>query len=132
MSQWTHVNGIIRVDALRMMGPGQTINIGTPSFWEDEHQAKDIPTGSEGSLHAEIWENPSQSSMSAYTVSIFGDLRDYSDKEEIIAYLNQITEGQMIRSGICEIQIEYNTATILHYDIDKNSWSIVYEKTNDN
>ena len=114
MSQWTHVNGIIRIDAIRMLRPKKP-NIGIPSFWQDEHQAKDIPCGSEGSLNAELWTNPSESALSAYTVSIFGDLRDYDDAEAIVSYLNQITDGCMVRSGICEIDVEYKFIYLYHY-----------------
>lgn len=119
MSKWTHVNGIIRIDALRMLGSEKPINIGTPSFWGDSHRAKNIPEGSEGSLNAEIWENSSESSLAAYTVSIFGDLRDYSDLDEIVEYLNQITDGQMIRSGVCSISVEYEFTYVYHFTDDK-------------
>ena len=132
MSKWTHVNGIIRVDALRMPGMKVIpINIGTPSFWEDDHEAKDIPEGSEGSLNAEIWENPSGSSLAAYTVSIFGDLRDFESADEILAYLNQITDGQMIRSGVCEVTVEYGTTTIFRYDSDASAWETVHTTVKD-
>ena len=118
MSQWTHVNGIIRIDALRFMGM-KSPNIGIPSLWEDDHDAKDIPCGSEGSLNAELWTNPSENSLSAFTVSIFGDLRDYDDVDEIVKYLNQITEGGLVRSGVCEIDVEFKFTYLYHYVNEK-------------
>lgn len=126
MSQWTHVNGSIRVDSIRLPGfKDSPLNLGKESQWEDDHEAVDIPTGSEGSLTWTKWENPSQSAMAAYTVNFFGDLRDYNDKADIEKYLTQIVKGQMIRSGICEVNIEYSDTLIYRYDSDNNKWDII-------
>lgn len=123
MSQWTHVNGSIRVDSIRLPGFHTVpINLGTQSHWEDDHESVDIPTGSEGSLTWTKWENPSQSAMAAYTVNFFGDLRDYNDIDDIEKYLDQIVKGQMIRSGICEVNIEYGGSIIYRYNSDDSKW----------
>lgn len=119
MSQWTHVNGIIRIDAIRTIGFGNKPNIGIPSQFDDDHQSRDIPTGSEGSLYAELWISPNNSSLATYTVSIFGDLRDYNYVEDIVKYLNQITHKQMVRSGVCEIHIERGFTYVYQYIADQ-------------
>lgn len=52
----------------------------------DQHPEKYLPCGSEGSLHMSIWENSNASCVAAYTVSIFGDLRDHDSAMEIIKW----------------------------------------------
>lgn len=123
MSQWTHVNGSIRVDAIRLPGVEDSpLNLGKESHWEDDHESVDIPTGSEGSLTWTKWENPSQNAMAAYTVNFFGDLRDYDDVDDIEKYLDQIVKGQMIRGGICEVNIEYGDTIIYRYNSNGTKW----------
>lgn len=123
MSTWTHVNGSIRVDAIRISCFKNTpLNLGIESQWEDDHDASDIPTGSEGSLVWTKWENPSKNALAAYTVNFFGDLRDYDDVAEIEKYLDQIVEGQIIRSGICEISVEFSDTIVYRYNSDTSTW----------
>lgn len=124
MSQWTHVNGSIRIDAIRISGfPELDKSIfGKQSQWEDDFESKNIPTGSEGSLTWLLWENPSKSSMAAYTLNIFGDLRDYDDEQGILDYLNQITKDQIIRGGICEIDIEYKEKIVYQFNTNIEIW----------
>jgi hypothetical protein len=94
MSVWTHVAGIIRIDAIRLSDeiPDFDEIIGKECRWEspievwndqEKHPDKYLPMGSEGSLEKSVWINPSTSCMSAYTVSVFGDLRDYETPELI-------------------------------------------------
>lgn len=119
MSQWTHVCGCIRYDALRMAGmPYNTIEqikqlIGNPvSFEHDEKEwdACNVPCGSEGSIQFVFWVNPSLSSLSAFTVGVFGDLRDFGteDVPKIKEWFERVTkvEGIMVRNAIIEICIE--------------------------
>ncbi|MCP3681274.1 MAG: hypothetical protein GY861_01160 [bacterium] len=123
MSQWTHVNGSIRIDALRIIGmpqPNLKELFKTASF-EDDSAVWDncnVPIGSEGSIAVSIWENPSDSAVTAYTVGIFGDLRDYEDEEEIVKWFTDIIEnkGLMIRDAIISIKIEYKDNTA--YGVD--------------
>jgi hypothetical protein len=120
MSQWTHVNGSIRIDGLRMMGM-PTPELGNRNLWDSEKETKwsfDVPGGSEGSLDYNFWVNPSASSMAAFTLNIFGDLRDFGADgiDSIIEYLNKVTESSMmIRSGIVEIKIEYGDTILMQY-----------------
>lgn len=95
MSNWTHVAAIVRVDGLRF---GEEPSIGERfeeifgkelryednfNVWDeaDEHPERFLPLGSEGSLTMNVWKNPDKSCMSAYVVSIFGDLRDHYDPQ---------------------------------------------------
>ena len=118
MSQWTHLNGQVRIDGF----PGHTKkpNFGTVC---------DVPCGSEGSVRFRydevgtgiVWTN----------VSIWGDLRDYNDVQEIVNWISKCTEGYIIRSGILEIDIEYAKMFILRYNYKSKSWDIVYDAKNE-
>ena len=107
MSQWTHVNSSIRFDSLRILQDKPDLGFAV-SFEDDEPawEKCNIPCGSEGSLVIDLWENPSESCAAAYTANIFGDLRNYDDAEEIIAYFNRIIEGRNVRAGFFSIDIE--------------------------
>lgn len=98
MSIWTHVAGVIRIDAFRMSAeevPDFDLLIGRECLWKDPlslweerdaHPDDFLPMGSEGSLQKSVWINPDTSYLAAYTVMIFGDLRDYANPEKIIEW----------------------------------------------
>lgn len=124
MSQWTHMAATIRFDALRMAGMPAP-NLGNTCTYESDQNAWDlcnVPCGSEGSLQYHVWENPSPNDLAAYTAMIWGDLRDYGDVEEITEYLNQVTDGHMIRQGVAEIEVEGGEPVVLRHDRDQNAW----------
>ena len=116
MSVWTHVSGIIRIDDFRFGNdtlPDFDKLIGKECQWESPMEIWDdtnenpqdyLPMGSEGSLEKSIWINPDTSCMSSYTVSIFGDLRDYEDSESIIEWfknkINEINEIKWVRQAV--------------------------------
>lgn len=127
MSTWTHVNGSIRFDSIRFSAMNDKLKpeLGNKVSFDDDEaawDACDIPCGSGGSLDYSIIENKDISSMAAYVVTIWGDLRDYDNLEEIKKYLEKITKDRMIRSGVVEINIESKTDTILCYDKGKREW----------
>lgn len=127
MSIWTHVNGSLRVDAFRIPGMGSPpLNMGIQASFEDSHEPVFIPYGSEGSLVWTKWDNPSKSSLAAYTVTVFGDLRDYDNVKEIEDYLAQITKGQMIRSGVFEVAVEGALTNVYRFNSATASWDKVY------
>lgn len=133
MSQWTHVCGCIRYDALRMEGmPYNTLEsikelVGNPCSFEDNKEVWDacnVPCGSEGSIQFVFWSNPSISSLSAFAVGILGDLRDFGteDVPKIKEWFEGITKskGIMVRNAILEICIEGTKEPIIlrHEDTD--------------
>lgn len=125
MSIWTHVAATIRFDGIRSLGMqkpnlGKTVDYESPT---EDWDKCDVPCGSEGSLQTHFWVNPNASSLAAYTASIFGDLRDYENAGEVIAYLERITDGQMVRNGVATIEIEGQPPVILHYQNEK--WNTV-------
>jgi len=108
MSQWTHINAVVRFDCMSILGMRMPDLIST------------VPEGSEGPMHVQMWQNPNPNSMAQYTVMFWGDLRDYDDVKEILAYFDSIVKGQMIRSGLLEIDVEGSAA--LTYRIKEKEW----------
>lgn len=121
MSQWTHVNGSIRIDGIPGMMPEP--DFGVIKTWEDgDFDEATVPCGSEGSLQYKttvvgeglVWLN----------TQIWGDLRDYDNVDEIIEWIESSTQNSMIRSGIIEIGVESSYTIILQYNIDTSKWEI--------
>lgn len=78
MSQWTHVAGVIRFDALRVVLPDDF----DPRSWLGEVRTfdqpdvqTDIPCGSEGSLQYSVGESAQQSSRVLYGLDLRGPAR---------------------------------------------------------
>lgn len=120
MSNWTHVAGIIRVDDFR-------INTDTEPDWDnilgkelrledkfekweeaEEHPERFLPLGSEGSLIKSIWVNPKESCAAAYTVSIFGDLRNHDAPDEIIEWFKDKCSRLFVRQAAITVKNERN------------------------
>lgn len=134
MSQWTHVCGCIRYDALRMKGvPYNTLDeikklIGNSVSYDDSEEKWDIcnvPRDSEGSIQFVFWSNPDLHNIAAFTVAIFGDLRDFGmeDVPKIKAWFEQVTKGKgiMVRNAILEICVEsQEEPIILRYEESKS------------
>ena len=116
MSTWTHVAGVVRIDGILGMGPEPDWDdiFGKECLWEadpevwhdlDKHPEKYMPCGSEGTLQKVVWTNPEKSCMAAYTVGIFGDLRDWYDIDAIITWFKKIikSEDLWIRSAVITV-----------------------------
>lgn len=98
MSNWSHVSAIIRIDDFRLdesvpdfeklFGKTMTYEdlLETDDFSKDDY----LPIGSEGSLRMSVHVNKDISSIAAYDVSIFGDLRDHNDPDELIEWFKGI------------------------------------------
>lgn len=95
MSIWTHVAGIIRIDDTRFDGSNVKR---IKEIVEDS-----LPYGSEDSLKFEVCESPEHSSIAAYVVSIFGDLRDFDSSSEVIDWFK----------GVCYKVEEMNSDDII-------------------
>lgn len=119
MSVWTHVAGIIRVDSIRpleneldfdkILGKEWDFN----DMWDDEpiyteyttFPDRFMPCGSEGSLHKHIWINPDKQDISSYTVSVFGDLRDYDNAQSIIDWFEGCCNKLWVRQATIIVDI---------------------------
>lgn len=122
MSNWTHVAGIIRIDDFRFDNKipdfdeliGKELHFEDPfAKWDDacQYPEKYLPLGSEGSLEKSVWINPNKGSVAAYTVSIFGDLRDHDDPREIIEWFRKICDKFTIRNAAIIVENEANGQT---------------------
>lgn len=124
MSNWTHVAGIIRVDHLSIPGITHVINFekeigrelrfndiwdGTEAYEEYKLNPQSfLPRGSEGSLRMSVWANPDDLSLAAYTVSIFGDLKDHDDEDEIIEWFQVQCSKFSVRQAVITVYNEYH------------------------
>jgi len=114
MSQWSHINGSIRVDGLGGLIPKplfgdlfKTVDYDDP---EEKWDECNVPCGSEGSVQINIWQNPNPSCMAQYTINVFGDLRNYSDVQEVANWFEKIVKksGLLIRSAVLTCAVEFN------------------------
>lgn len=106
MSQWTHVAGIFRIDALIISEEVQKETIEEIKGLIVNGDDTPLPCGSEGSLKYEVIPNPSLNSLSAFTVPVWGDLRDYDGAEEIKSWFESVCRNLWIRQAIIEIHVE--------------------------
>ena len=131
MSSWTHVAGIIRIDSFRPFNDepnwdrifGKEITYEELMDWGCEknrkikkHPEDFLPFGTEGSLTKTIWTNPDESCMNAYTVSIFGDLRDYDTPEEIINWFKDKCLKLNVRNAVIAAYANCNKPLIWTYE----------------
>ena len=105
MSVWTHVAGVVRIDALRIPG------VFSDSRSRIEERIQPMPAGSEGPLSFFVYENEIKSSLSAFTLTFFGDLRDYDlrdeqTEKELRKWFALITKGGMIRQAVMHVDCE--------------------------
>ncbi len=126
MSQWTHVNASIRFDGLMGMGLPTESDLGQMCKWGDEDtshwETSKLPCGSEGSIEYTVVKTGGENSLACMAVIFTGDLRDYEDKEEILNYFTELCKGKMVRSGILEIDIEFQQTFVYRHDDEKDSW----------
>ena len=126
MSSWIHVNAAIRIDDLRLDDSvpdfdeliGKECLFDSPeSVWDDMAVNPDLylPMGSEGTLQKSVWVNPDKSYAAAYTVTIFGDLRD-CDEKVIEWFKGKCTEINVVRDAIITVRVNANKPLIFVYD----------------
>lgn len=139
MSQWTHVSGIIRVDSFvdeevtkekeekllkGLLGPIRN--------YDEEKSSEQchLPCGSEGSLKYEVsitgyaHREPDyfSASVSRGHISIWGDLRDYEDYQEILDWFKSLCSsmekeiGYSVRDSILTIDVDFKKYLHCFYD----------------
>ena len=132
MSIWTHVAGIVRIDDVRFLSQTdwlvyfgkECLFSDSSETWIDAEQHPDqyLPMGSEGSLQSSIWINPDENSLAAYTVMIFGDLRDYNTPEAILNWFKKKLEDVdiSVRQAVITIECEVMEPIVYNYRRDDN------------
>ena len=119
MSQWTHVNASFRVNGVKYLTNKEIEKvIGKPYLLEDDYddffddndnpKFKLLPRGSEGSLEYSVWNNPDDNCLALQTVTVFGDLRDYSNVD--------VCKSLDIRQAVIQIVVEYGKSVIIAYN----------------
>lgn len=128
MSVWTHVAGIIRINDIRLDNylPNFDKIVGKECLFESlENTWRDMknnpndymPCGSEGTLQKSIWVNPDKNEMAAYTISVFGDLRDYEEPQSIIDWFIKVCNGcGWIRQATITVETEGNKTLNYTYE----------------
>lgn len=117
MSVWTHVNGSLLIDDVLSVGmfPGDCAS-----------DDRVFPMGSEGPLKHSVVE---RAATEWARIAVWGDLRDYDDVDEIIAYFTDITDTVpgRARSGIVEIEVTGRRRVILRFctEHDIQKWVVV-------
>lgn len=122
MSVWSHVTMVFRIDDVRgIQGEpdfetvfGKTLLFSDPiSKWHEaeNHPSRYLPLGSEGSLQMSVWENPNTSCLASYTVTIFGDLRDHEQPDELIHWFREKCSKLWIRQAV--ITIDNNLSGVI-------------------
>lgn len=130
MSVWSQVAGIIRIDGIQSLYDDIDFDkiIGKEclwhsdlSVWEDQqaNPEKYLPMGSEGSLEKSIWINPDKRSLTAYTVSIFGSLRDHTDVDGIIKWFKDICDKNWVRNAVITIDNDLVGIKTYTYNLDE-------------
>ena len=125
MSIWTHVAAIIRIDSIRVPGMGPQSKeeleevLGPVAMFgssNEDWNSCTLPCGSEGSLQYAIWENKDENCLAAFTVSVFGDLRDYEETKPIEKWFNAFcSKFPLIRQAICIVEVEYGETKVFQY-----------------
>ncbi len=121
MSNWSHVAAVIIIDDFRLdkSVPDFEKLFGKTMTYEDLLETDDfskedyLPMGSEGSLRMSVHANEDVSSMAEYEVSIFGDLRDHNDPDELIEWFKgicRLAEHNFVgvRSACISVENEIN------------------------
>ncbi len=114
MSVWTHVAAVVRIDSMQS-GTDWTNWFGRECLWDAppevwaekaENPEAFLPSGSEGTLHMTVWENPHANHLAHYTVTIFGDLRDSDDEYWLLGWFMEKVKELWIRQAMILIECE--------------------------
>lgn len=124
MSIWTHVTGVIRLETgLKLDNNdienliGKRILYRAPKELKDEykeHPERFMPKGSNGSLNFHVYNHDNKYELPSCIISIFGDLEDYSNTDEIIEWFKS-----RVRSSIYTVRQACITVSGLSVD----TWS---------
>lgn len=123
MSQWTHVNSSFRIDSFEKVSDEEICNVfgrhvGFNDLWDYESEYKSTPMGSEGSLEIAIWHNPETDHVASTQVSVFGDLRDFGEEEDIEMlkqWFDECCSKFSVRQAVIQIDGYHKGETVYTY-----------------
>jgi hypothetical protein len=139
MSQWTHVVGAIRFDALIT----ERHEVELTEIRIRNVLNANVPTGSEGPiefgfLRSGYFEakpgHPTCSSLDFGIAYFWGDLRDYEDVDEIQAWVTGAVatlqgHGICVRQMVVQVDVEYQATHFLYDAVNKNFEKIINKLT---
>jgi len=141
VSAWMHVSAVFRIDGVKKDYRRCTLNGRPVIDWDEitgkaiydgdwcsdddyeqqrikesweaysKHPNRFMPAGSEGSLQRLLWINPDAYCAARYTVTVFGDLRDYEDFGAIKEWFDGVCEKCHIRQAVCHATNGYESKT---------------------
>lgn len=121
MSQWLHVAGCIRIDAMQFLDGDPIVNLrssfgNTCSFDDlpEKWDACNVPCGSEGSVQYGIRRTGDDNSMAWGLVYVWGDLRDYENVQEVYGWLKRACEERLIRGCSVKVDVEYQKSYVIY------------------
>ena len=78
------------------------------AVWDeyDEHPERFLPTGDEGSLRRTVQTYTGGDFASCYVITVFGDLRDYSDSEAVRKWFEGVCKRCNVRQATCACEVE--------------------------
>lgn len=117
MSIWTHISGSVRIDGLFLdleSIEGFSNNLkerfgNTCQFNDDEvvWDACNVPCGSEGSVQYRIVPYNYSGAIMWGSVLIWGDLRNYSNVQDVHEWIRRACDGMLIRQCAVLVEIEF-------------------------
>lgn len=120
MSIWTHVSGCVRIDGLSILGDDMEAKIssafGNTCDFDDPREtweACTVPCGSEGSVQYKIAHTGDENDMAWGLVYIWGDLRDYSDVDEICQWIKKACADLWVRGCAVSIKVEGGRSAVI-------------------
>ena len=121
MSTWTHVVGCMRIDAIDTSEGNEELVkaiFGPMCLFDDWNENSTIPRGEEGSLQYKLIKY--QEGYPWLAIPIWGDLRNFTDVQEIINWWvllqkNLVNEvhNSSIRDALLRVQVEDSVPVIL-------------------
>ena len=129
MSNWLHVAAVVRADEIVIEDNvldfdnifGKECLFDAPKeLWDEayDYPYRFLPMGSEGSLQKQVWVNPDKSCLAAYTIMIFGDLRDRDDLETIIEWFKKCLERLCVRQAMITVSCSTKPTVSYVHDVD--------------
>jgi len=145
MSQWTHVQGIVRFDTYRLSYAELKLILRDrwgPTWTFDDPKNEPFchaPAGSEGSIrytivrggHCGSSTNPEKEFQGA-DIIVVGDLRDFDSPKRIMDWIRNVTSGFSVeyhtRSGLVHIDVEGGEKEIWIAEGLEGEWRMVWKE----
>lgn len=79
----------------------------------------DVPCGTDGSLHYEIMERRRRDLSIEYVIPIYGDLKDYTDVDEVENWFRGVCEYLPVRQATLIVEADNTEPRVISYTMRK-------------